>query len=81
MPCSRGCAYQITVAAHLFWLEINLIDCHRINRYNDISIKKEKVPEHLFLTEKDVLEPLSTMVIRSKYEAEYNEEEDIFNNQ
>lgn len=33
------------VAAHLFWLLINLIDCHRINRYNDISI--EKVPEHL----------------------------------
>jgi len=23
---------------------MNLIDCHRINRYNDISIKKEKVP-------------------------------------
>lgn len=37
-----------TVAAHLFWLQINLIDCHRINRYNDISIEKEKVPEHLF---------------------------------
>lgn len=36
------------VAAHLFWLQINLIDCHRINRYNDISIEKEKVPEHLF---------------------------------
>ncbi|NBJ91615.1 DUF4314 domain-containing protein, partial [bacterium 1xD42-62] len=29
------------VAAHLFWLQINLIDCHRINRYNDISIEKE----------------------------------------
>ena len=38
----------IYVAAHLFWLQINLIDCHRINRYNDISIEKEKVPEHLF---------------------------------
>lgn len=38
----------IGVAAHLFWLQINLIDCHRINRYNDISIEKEKVPEHLF---------------------------------
>ena len=38
----------IAVAAHLFWLQINLIDCHRINRYNDISIEKEKVPEHLF---------------------------------
>lgn len=37
-----------SVAAHLFWLQINLIDCHRINRYNDISIEKEKVPEHLF---------------------------------
>ena len=41
-------AEQIIVAAHLFWLQINLIDCHRINRYNDISIEKEKVPEHLF---------------------------------
>ena len=40
--------YEIVVAAHLFWLQINLIDCHRINRYNDISIEKEKVPEHLF---------------------------------
>ena len=39
---------DIDVAAHLFWLQINLIDCHRINRYNDISIEKEKVPEHLF---------------------------------
>ena len=39
---------DISVAAHLFWLQINLIDCHRINRYNDISIEKEKVPEHLF---------------------------------
>ncbi len=26
------------VAAHLFCPQINLIDCHRINRYNDISI-------------------------------------------
>ena len=40
--------HWIVVAAHLFWLQINLIDCHRINRYNDISIEKEKVPEHLF---------------------------------
>ncbi len=40
--------HGIIVAAHLFWLQINLIDCHRINRYNDISIEKEKVPEHLF---------------------------------
>lgn len=31
-------AISIVVAAHLFWLQINLIDCHRINRYNDISI-------------------------------------------
>ena len=44
----RQVAGGIIVAAHLFWLQINLIDCHRINRYNDISIEKEKVPEHLF---------------------------------
>ena len=43
-----GKGADIIVAAHLFWLQINLIDCHRINRYNDISIEKEKVPEHLF---------------------------------
>ena len=46
--CRRAAWTGITVAAHLFWLQINLIDCHRINRYNDISIEKEKVPEHLF---------------------------------
>lgn len=45
---SNGKGSVINVAAHLFWLQINLIDCHRINRYNDISIEKEKVPEHLF---------------------------------
>ena len=49
MNCLTVCApTSIIVAAHLFWLQINLIDCHRINRYNDISIEKEKVPEHLF---------------------------------
>ena len=69
------------VAAHLFWLQINLIDCHRINRYNDISIEKEKVPEHLFFAETSVLEPFINMVIISKYETEYNEEADIFYNQ
>lgn len=38
-----------SVAPHLFWPQINLIDCHRITRYNDIKIKKEKVPEHLLI--------------------------------
>lgn len=37
------------VAAHLSCLQINLIDCHRMNRYNDISLKKEKAPGHLLL--------------------------------
>ncbi len=45
------------VTAHLFWLQINQIDCHRINRYNDISIEKEKVPEHLVFAETSVPEP------------------------
>lgn len=49
---------SIDVADHLFWLQINLIDCHKINRYNDIIIEKEKVPGHLFFAEKDVLELL-----------------------
>ncbi len=36
----------------------NLIVCHKINGYNYINILKEKVPEHLFFAEKDVLELL-----------------------
>ena len=35
-----------------------MIDCHKINQYNDIIIEKEKVPGHLFFAEKDVLELL-----------------------
>ena len=38
------------VATHLSCPQINLIDCHGISRYNGISLKKEKVPEHLLST-------------------------------
>lgn len=35
------------VATHLSCPKINQIDCHRMNRYNGISLKKGKVPGHL----------------------------------
>jgi hypothetical protein len=37
----------ITVATHLSCPKINQIDCHRMSRYNGISLKKGKVPGHL----------------------------------
>ncbi len=40
--------YGIVVANHFFRPQINLIVCHKINRYNDINIEKEKVPRHFF---------------------------------
>lgn len=36
-----------TVATHLSCPKINQIDCHRMSRYNGISLKKGKVPGHL----------------------------------
>jgi hypothetical protein len=38
---------SIIVATHLSCPKINQIDCHRMNRYNGISLKKGKVPGHL----------------------------------
>ena len=35
------------VATHLSCPKINQIYCHRMNRYNGISLKKGKVPGHL----------------------------------
>lgn len=35
------------VATHLSCPKINQIDCHRMSRYNGISLKKGKVPGHL----------------------------------
>lgn len=37
----------IDVATHLSCPKINQIDCHRMSRYNGISLKKGKVPGHL----------------------------------
>lgn len=37
----------IGVATHLSCPKINQIDCHRMSRYNGISLKKGKVPGHL----------------------------------
>ncbi len=37
----------IVVATHLSCPKINQIDCHRMSRYNGISLKKGKVPGHL----------------------------------
>lgn len=38
---------SIIVATHLSCPKINQIDCHRMSRYNGISLKKGKVPGHL----------------------------------
>ncbi len=38
---------SIGVATHLSCPKINQIDCHRMSRYNGISLKKGKVPGHL----------------------------------
>lgn len=42
----RAKAFTV-VATHLSCPKINQIDCHRMSRYNGISLKKGKVPGHL----------------------------------
>lgn len=46
-PEDKEKLYAIIVATHLSCPKINQIDCHRMSRYNGISLKKGKVPGHL----------------------------------
>ena len=47
MPDCINKICENTVATHLSCPKINQIDCHRMSRYNGISLKKGKVPGHL----------------------------------
>jgi hypothetical protein len=72
----------ITVATLLYRPIITLVACHRINRYNDMRTEKGKGFRTLIFCREACPETfIKAMVIISKYEVEYKEDEDIFNQQ
>ena len=73
---------SIYVATLLYWPKITLVACHRINRYNGMRTEKGKGSRTLIFCREPCTETfIKTMVIISRYEAEYNKGEDIFNKQ
>ena len=72
----------IVVATLLYRPIITLVACHRINRYNDMRTEKGKGFRTLIFCREACPETfIKAMVIISKYEVEYKEDEDIFNQQ
>lgn len=70
------------VAPHFFCPIITLAACHNINRYNDMRIEKGKGSKTLIFCREPCPETIiKTMIIISKYEVEYKEDGDIFNQQ
>ena len=61
---------------------INPVACHGINRYNDMRTEKGKGSRTPAFSREPCSETtIKTMIIISKYEVEYKEEEDIFHQQ
>lgn len=71
-----------TVATRFCRPIINPVACHGINRYNDMRTEKGKGSRTPAFSREPCSETtIKTMIIISKYEVEYKEEEDIFHQQ
>ena len=81
-PRYQGIPSAIAVATLLYRPIITLVACYRINRYNDMRIEKGKGSRTLIFCKEPCPETIiKTMIIISKYEVEYKEDRDIFNQQ